>query len=236
MAKTYETILLAAGSSRRLKEVNKTNKILKELNGRPVFDYSLHLFLKDTRCQTIWLVIKPGEKETISQLLKKLYNEIPQKLKWVEGGQERQDSVQKALEVMADDKHYVFVHDAARPFIDRKLIDELLDAVDETGAVTLGLPAIDSMKLVTNAYVDKSLHRPSVWHIQTPQAFSKSLLREAMSIAASEQFYGNEEGELVERLGHPVKVIKGYDRNFKITTQFDYQMAKLVSKYAEQEE
>ena len=230
MADTYEAILLAAGSSRRLNEAEGVNKILKPLNNRPVFDYSLRLFLEDKRCLSIWFVIKEQEKEKLLDALKAIYHTIPQKIHWVYGGKERQDSVKHALDKMDKQNNAVLIHDAARPFITPELLDSLVIEVDEIKAVTLGIPATDSMKIVKDAQVEASLYRPSVWHIQTPQVFSKHVIKEAMEKAVSESFYGTEEGELVERLGYKVKVVEGTKKNIKITTPFDYEVAQALAK------
>lgn len=230
MAEYYEAVLLAAGSSKRLNGGEGQNKILKELNNRPVFDYSLRLFLEDDRCLTVWFVVNAQEKETLVEVLQAVYSTIPPKIQWVCGGEERQDSVKNALDAMDNRNNRVLIHDAARPFITHELIASLMDAVKEAEAVTLATPATDSMKMVKDTYVEASLYRPHVWHIQTPQVFSKKVIQEAMKKAVSENFYGNEEGELAERIGYKVKVVEGTKENMKITTPFDYEVAQVIAK------
>ncbi|GAA0360922.1 2-C-methyl-D-erythritol 4-phosphate cytidylyltransferase [Alkalibacterium iburiense] len=230
MSENYEAVLLAAGSSKRLNGGEGQNKILKTLNNRPVFDYSLRLFLEDDHCLTIWFVVNEQEKETLIAALLTVYSTIPHKIQWVYGGEERQDSVKNALDAMENQDNRVLIHDAARPFITPDLIASLMDAVKETEAVTLAIPATDSMKMVKDTYVSASLYRPHVWHIQTPQVFSKKVIQEAMNKAVSENFYGNEEGELAERLGYKVKVVEGTRENMKITTPFDYEVAQVIAK------
>lgn len=230
MAETYETILLAAGSSRRLNGGEGLNKVLKDLNGQPVFNHSLRLFLEDERCQRIMFVVKSQEQAILVDALKTIYAAVPQKIKWVYGGKERQDSVKNALNQLDDQPNPVLIHDAARPFITAELINALLSEGDQSEAVILAIPATDSMKMVKDSLVEGSLYRPHVWHVQTPQVFSKHVIKKAMEKAVSENFYGNEEGELVERLGFKVKVVEGLKENIKITTPFDYEVAQVIAK------
>lgn len=231
MAESYEAILLAAGSARRFEHPDKLNKILMPLGDRFVFDYSFRLFNEDKRCEKIWFVVSEVNIRRIKQLIEKLYVAIPEKIEWVIGGQERQDSVSRALAELTCGSHRkVMIHDAARPFVTKELVDDLIQAGQRAAAVTLGIPARDSMKIVRNSEVRCSLYRSEVWHIQTPQLFDCEVLKMAMKQAEQEGFYGNEEAELVERAGFPVKVIQGSDENFKLTTAFDYQVARMLKE------
>lgn len=231
MADQYEAILLAAGSSERFKHPQQKNKLLMPLASRPVFDHSLRILLNDEKCLKIWFVVNADNQVFIKEDVKKRYKEIPHKINWVHGGLERQDSVSLALgQIEASNDKKVIIHDAARPFLTQELIQSLVDQGKGWVAVTFGIPAKDSMKRVKDSVVIKSLYRPEVWHIQTPQLFDCDVLIEAMKKAEKEHFYGNEETELVERLGYPVKVITGAEDNFKLTTGFDYQVAKTLKE------
>ncbi|MFO8068864.1 MAG: IspD/TarI family cytidylyltransferase [Alkalibacterium sp.] len=231
MDNQYEAILLAAGSAERFKHPAQLNKILMPLNQRPVFDYSLKLLLDDEKCLKIWFVINSEDQAMIKDFVKELYEEVPAKINWVPGGKERQDSVSRALkQVSCSDTSKVLIHDAARPFLTVELLDKLIDKGKDSVAVTLGIPAKDSIKLVKDRLVYQSLYRPEAWHIQTPQLFDCQVLTEAVKMAEKEGFYGNEEAELVERLGHPVEIIEGSDYNFKLTTAFDYRVAKMLKE------
>ncbi|GAB2480059.1 2-C-methyl-D-erythritol 4-phosphate cytidylyltransferase [Alkalibacterium psychrotolerans] len=226
MTDDYAAILLAAGSASRFANEDRLNKVLMPLNNRPVFDYSLRLFLEDERCQTVALVTREDEQALFQEQLECLYGTIPAKVNWVEGGPERQDSVSLALaEVTVEDSGTVLVHDAARPFLTMDLINKLMAELRESEAVIPVIPVTDSLKEVKGNVVSRSLYRPDIRRVQTPQAFSVAVLKEAFKQARDEQFYGNEEGELVERSGHQVKTVVGEEMNFKLTTQLDYQLA-----------
>lgn len=234
MKQTYDVIILAAGSASRFNDQPEVNKILLPLGGRPVFDYSLSLFLEDESCRKIWLVIRKRDRQALIAAMEDLYGEQPEQVSLVIGGSERQDSVAQALKALADNSApYTLVHDAARPFVQKALIDHLMKGLKQSSAVIPGVPAKDSMKLVKDGKVMQSLYRPDVRHVQTPQAFETTCLIEALNKADADSYYGNEEGELVERLGIEVKMIEGLEENLKITTPLDYAFARLLVEEAD---
>lgn len=229
MKQTYDVIILAAGSASRFNDQLEVNKIMLPLGGRPVFDYSLSLFLEDESCRKIWLVIRKRDRQALIAAMQGLYGEQPEQVSLVIGGSERQDSVAQALKALADNAApYTLVHDAARPFIHTDLVNHLLEGLKGFSAVIPGIPAKDSMKLVKGDKVIQSLYRPEVRHVQTPQGFETTCLIEALNKADADNYYGNEEGELVERLGIEVKMIDGLEENLKITTPLDYAFARLL--------
>lgn len=227
MKDTYEVILLGAGAGIRFGA--NENKILLELNQRPLYDYALSVFLNDQQCEQVVFVVQEMERLQIQHQVRNLYGSLPEKLTFVAGGSERQYSVKNGLAALNDPENgQVMVHDAARPFIDQEMVNTLLDAVKVEEAVIFAIPARDTIKVVRNQEVHQTLHRPVIWQVQTPQAFKSRLLIQAYERANQEEFVGNEEGELVERLNHPVKVVTGKELNFKITTATDFMIAEAL--------
>lgn len=224
--KQYEVIILAAGSGTRLGSVH--NKVLLPIGPekRPMFDYSMKLFLKDDSCSHIILVIRESDCSFIEKAIKEIYREKPQKLSIILGGTERQYSVAHGLKALHDHDGYVMVHDAARPFITAELLVQLFQAVKTDKAAILAIPACDTIKRVQSGKVNETLLRSEIWQVQTPQAFKSSLLLKAYRKADEEKFLGNEESELIERVGHSVRIIQGDTRNFKITSQEDLELAE----------
>src|SRR5699024_1670937 len=95
-------------------------------------------------------------------------------------------------------------------------------------AATLAVPATDTIKWAEKKVVQRTLDRSHIWQIQTPQAFSKPLLKEAFKKAREDDFLGNEEGELVEKLGAAVEIAEGSYENIKITTEADLIFAEAI--------
>ncbi len=144
----------------------------------------------------------------------------------VAGGATRQESVWLALQAAPAGVEIVLVHDAVRPFVDRALIDAVVTAAAAHGAAICALPIAETIKRVRDGVVETTLDRAGLWAVQTPQAFRADLLREAHDKARRDGVVGTDEAMLVERLGHPVRVVPGLAANVKITTPEDLQRAR----------
>src|SRR5437773_2002745 len=77
--------------------------------------------------------------------------------------------------------------------------------------------------------VEVTLDRSELWAVQTPQAFRADLLREAHEKARRDGVVGTDDAMLVERLGHPVRVVRGLVENVKITTPADLRRARSLA-------
>ena len=144
----------------------------------------------------------------------------------VAGGATRQESVWQALQAVPGDVDVVLVHDAVRPFIDRRLIDAVVAAAVAHGAAICALPIAETVKRVRDAVVETTLDRSGLWAVQTPQAFRAALLREAHDKARREGVVATDDAMLVEWLGQPVRVVPGLAGNVKITTPEDLRRAR----------
>lgn len=148
----------------------------------------------------------------------------------VAGGRTRQDSVGLGLLALPEDVDVVVVHDAVRPLITRRLIDDVVRAAVESGAAICALPITETVKRVREGRVEATLDRSELWAAQTPQAFHAGLLREAHEKARRDGVDGTDDAMLVERLGHPVCVVMGLPANVKITTPEDLRRARGASR------
>jgi 2-C-methyl-D-erythritol 4-phosphate cytidylyltransferase len=219
----YQVIIPAAGQGKRMGAGK--NKLLLELNSIPVFIHSLKVFEEDELCDGIILAIHPQDEAEFNSLLKK-YG-VKKVLELVPGGKERQDSIYNALKTVKGDG-IILVHDAARPFIRKEHIHELLDTALETGAAIIGVQAKDTMKTVRDDVVMATVERSSLWAVQTPQAFRFSVLYRAYEQAEKDGFIGTDDSSLVERISHPVTMVEGDYDNIKLTTQEDLFFAQAI--------
>jgi 2-C-methyl-D-erythritol 4-phosphate cytidylyltransferase len=143
----------------------------------------------------------------------------------VPGGPTRQESVWLALQA-APPADVVVVHDAVRPFIDRRLVDAVVAAAARHGAAICAVPIAETVKRVHDGVVATTQDPSGRWAVQTPQAFRSGLLREAHDKARRDGTAGTDDAMLVERLGQPVHVLPGLGRNVKITTAEDLRRAR----------
>ena len=219
----YTVVLPAAGSGKRMK-ANK-NKLLLELFDKPIFIYTLEVFQRDPNCESIWLAVKNEEQALMEKYVEE-YN-ISKVAGFASGGAERQDSVRACLE-MIPPCDVVLVHDAARPFIDSEVISRLAQEAAESGAAIAGVRVKDTIKKAEYGVITETVERENLWIIQTPQAFKYSLIKEAAKAASEAGFLGTDEAMLIERLGHPVKVIESNYENVKMTTPDDLIYGKAI--------
>ena len=227
----YTVVLPAAGSGKRMK-ANK-NKLLLELFNKPIFLYTLEVFQHDPDCESIWLAVKEEERSMIEDYVNK-YG-ITKVHGYAEGGMERQDSVRACLDAIPPCS-VVLVHDAARPFIDREVIAELVETASVSGAAIAAVPVKDTIKKATNGIITETVDREQLWMIQTPQAFEYNLILSAARAAVEDDFLGTDEAMLVERLNHPVQIVESTYENVKMTTPEDLIYGKAILESRIQEE
>ena len=215
-------IVPAGGSGTRMG--GTVPKQFQSLNGKPILYHTLKTLQNCRTISEIILVVPEKEYETAhTDWLGKL--EIVTKV--VIGGEKRQDSVYNGFCEVSQDSEIVLVHDGVRPFLSQKMILESIDAAREYGAAITAIPVHDTIKRVdTSGLVSQTIDREGLWRVQTPQAFRYSLLLDAFNKAKSENFYGTDEGALIEHLGEPVKIVEGLEQNIKITRPEDLELSK----------
>ena len=194
------------------------------LNGKPILYYTLKALQESGLISELILVVPKKEYgNACDQWLGK--PEIVKKV--VVGGAKRQDSVYNGFCEVSRESEIVLVHDGVRPFLSHKMIRETINAAREYGAAITAIPVHDTIKRVdASGLVSKTVERENLWRVQTPQAFQYKILNEAFKKANSENFYGTDEGTLIEHLGAPVKVIEGSEKNIKITQPEDLELSE----------
>jgi 2-C-methyl-D-erythritol 4-phosphate cytidylyltransferase len=216
-------IIAAAGAGRRMK--TDRPKQLLVLNDTPILIYTIRKF---DACSVIDDVIVAAPKESVEDvraLVKKAG--FRKEVLVVEGGNRRQDSVAIAMRKLKPDTTMVAVHDAVRPFVSVEEIEAVVREADRKGAAILAVPIVDTVKQVEKDAVDSTLAREHLVLAQTPQVFKIELLREAFERAKRDEYYGTDESSLVERLDRIVAVVRGSERNIKITRPSDLTLAKV---------
>ena len=146
----------------------------------------------------------------------------------VEGGEERQSSVFNGLKRCTFRSGVVLVHDAVRPLVGRETIMSVIHAAVRYGAAAAGVPVKDTIKVESPGhpgFYARTLRREELWAVQTPQGFMFPLLWEAHRKVRSSGFIGTDDASLVERIGTPVRIVRGAESNVKITTPDDRKLA-----------
>ncbi|MBF0531363.1 MAG: 2-C-methyl-D-erythritol 2,4-cyclodiphosphate synthase, partial [Deltaproteobacteria bacterium] len=131
--------------------------------------------------------------------------------------------------MLDDETDVVVIHDGVRPLVRATTIEATVDKARESGAAIAAVPMRDTLKQVEDGVIQKTLDRNLVWQAQTPQAFDRRWLAEALAAAKRDGFLGTDESGLLERLGYPVHVVHGAANNFKITMPEDLLMAETMT-------
>ena len=207
----------------------KPAKQFMEIGGVPVLVYSLRAFAGVERVAEVLVAVKASEIARVTELI--AAHGLTAKVRVVEGGENRQESVGRGLAALdcADDD-VVLVHDAVRPMIDAVTIERTIDCVVKHGAAIVGLAAVDTIKQVERtadgAIVTSTIPRERVVHAQTPQGARFGLLKRAFGEAEADGFAGTDESSVLERAGVEVSVVAGSGKNFKITSPGDLELAE----------
>jgi 2-C-methyl-D-erythritol 4-phosphate cytidylyltransferase len=229
-------ILPAAGLGTRMgrtsaETAGTSRKQFMLLDGSPILLHTVRKFAASDRVSEIVIALRREDIEWVGDLLRR---EILNKsVRVVEGGNSRQESVERGLAAVSPDTDLVAVHDAVRPFIDLEIIEKAIDEAHEFGAAIVGIVPVDTVKQVSGAQatgtkIRSTISRERLVLAQTPQVFRYDLLKQAFEAARRDNFVGTDESSLVERLEQvEVRVVMGSDRNIKITRPGDMDLARL---------
>jgi 2-C-methyl-D-erythritol 4-phosphate cytidylyltransferase len=216
-------IIPAAGTGIRMG--GNTPKQFLSLEGVPIFVHTLRKFAASEAIDEIFLGLRSEEMDRAFQEISRQNFATPVRL--IEGGASRQETVARCLAQAPPSTEVVLVHDAVRPFVELTMIQQIVDAARQDGAVILGIPSVDTVKKVERQTITGTISRERIVLAQTPQAFRYATLRRAFDRAIAEGYVGTDESSLVEHDGNEVKVLMGSDRNIKITKPSDLPLARL---------
>jgi 2-C-methyl-D-erythritol 4-phosphate cytidylyltransferase len=225
----FAVIIPAAGRSSRFGGIEK--KPFVSLDGRPVWQRAAEPFWSREDVSAVYLVIAPDDRDDFRKRFQGLIAFV-EKVKVVDGGAERFESVANALALVPEDVPLVAVHDAVRPLVTGAIISDVVRAAEEHGAAMPAVPVADTLKQVdplTNR-ITGTVPRANVWQAQTPQVFRRDWLVEAYAKRASLTQAITDDAQLIEALGHAVVVVPGAPTNFKITTKEDLDLADAILK------
>jgi 2-C-methyl-D-erythritol 4-phosphate cytidylyltransferase len=217
-------IILAGGAGKRMGAA--TNKQFLLIDNKPIIVNTLQIFEECRAVDGIYLVVNQKDLPMIQEEILETYR-FNKVLKLVIGGRLRQDSVRNGLEAIENPCDIVIIHDGARPFVSPSFIDKGIFLMEVFDAVIPALPVKDTIKVVSKeGFVQKTLERDSLWHIQTPQTFKYDLITKAYREGAAKKLYGYDDATFLEHMGKKVKVIEGSPYNIKITTPEDLIIAR----------
>lgn len=220
-------IVLAAGRGERLG--GRVSKALVKLAGLPLVCHSLKALSANSQIKDILVVVNEHNRSAVARAVAR---HAPQKVRaFVNGGSRRQDSVSNALAALTPRTSIVLVHDAARPFIDRRVLEQLLLTAGKCSAAIPAVPVKATLKEVSvsagRMVVSRTPDRSRLWEVQTPQAFEKNVLLEAYRRFGHADV--TDDASLVEKLGVAVRVVPGSHAQIKVTTPEDLVLVEAIA-------
>ncbi len=211
----------AAGQGTRL---GGTRKQFRTLGGQPLLIQTLRAFERHPAVDRVIVAAPPDRMRETSDALQAAG--ITKLLAVVSGGASRQESVRLALRAVPTTAGVILVHDAVRPFITADAIEAVIDAVRHRGAAALAVPLVDTLRRGTENMFEETVPRAGLYRMQTPQGARRALFEAAHRQAARDGFTASDDVELVQQLGHDVRIVTGSPRNVKITTPEDWALAE----------
>jgi len=217
--KSIAVIIVAAGRGQRAG--GGLPKQYRVLAGMPVLRRTIDILRRALPNALMRVVIHPDDQSLYASAVEGL--SVPPA---VFGGDTRQASVFNGLKSLsAEAPDIVLVHDAARPFIDRGLIQRLLDALHSGAeAVIPALAVTDTLKTVEQGIIVNTVDRSGLYSVQTPQAFVFKTLLAAHCQVEGQQL--TDDGAVIEAAGVEIAIREGDERNFKLTHLADFGKAE----------
>lgn len=220
MKKTADAVIVAAGSGNRSGLC--IPKQFYEINGKPVLAYTIDVFLK-TECINRIIVVLPNADFEKNKLYMEKFT--PDYVNYVKGGNSRTESVFEGLKALDDGKNssVVCIHDGVRMFVDEKIITQSVDCALINGAALTAVPITDTVKLVNNGEVCKTVDRSCLFAAQTPQTFNFDIIFSAYEKVINENMNFTDDCAVAEYCGIKVHITDGSKKNIKLTLPEDFE-------------
>jgi 2-C-methyl-D-erythritol 4-phosphate cytidylyltransferase len=221
-------LLLAAGRGSRFG--GPVPKAYLPLQGKPLVLHAAERLARAVPLRDgsqLVVVVHPEDRDTHLRPLLPALMALGD-VRFTDGGDSRQESMQRGLAAAGPTADFVLVHDAARALLPVEATRACVQAAERRGAALLAIPAPDTLKRVRDDCVAATVDRAGIWLAQTPQVIRRDLLLRAFAHAAATGFSGTDDVSLVEHLGEPVAVVAGAPTNLKITRQEDLPLASAL--------
>ena len=221
-------VALVPAAGRGLRMGGSVPKQFLSIGGEPLIVQSLRILQAAPVVGQIILAVPPADIEYCEREIV-LRHRFTKVTKVVAGGAERQDSVRHALAQVPSDTDIVLIHDAVRPFVTQRMIEEVVAASRKEGAAIIALPMRDTVKQVrADGMIERTVDRTPLWLAQTPQAFRRDWIETAHRNAHAEGVRATDDAFLVEWLGYSVAVVEGSGENIKVTRPEDLVIGEAI--------
>lgn len=217
-------VIVAGGMGKRMED--DTPKAFILLDNKPLFTYSLLTFDGYPSVAEVILVVPEIMRSQASEIVGSLALAKP--LEIIAGDEERWESVRNGVVATDSSIEWVMIHDAARPFVTKKIIGSLLEMRKTFLCAISATPLNDTIRSFNKERCLETVDRSSLLRVGTPQLFNRQELCKAFDQAKLMKPPPTDEAMIMEQCGIKVGYAWGEDTNFKITTKSDLLLAEAI--------
>jgi len=227
--------ILAGGKGTRMGNVPMPKQFLT-LNDKAIIIHTLEKFILNNRIDKIYIAVPKDWVQYTRDLVKKHQLDLP-KVAVIQGGADRNDTIMNVIAAIdsvngLSDEDILITHDAVRPFLTHRIIEQNIDAGLEFGSVDTVIEAIDTIvESQDGEFITQIPVRSHMFQGQTPQTFNIKKLQELYnSLSQDEKEILTDACKIFAIKGEKVKLVRGESYNIKVTTPYDLNVANSILK------
>ena len=225
-------IILASGIGSRLGE--SIPKQFLKIRGKSILEYSIRVFNNNSQIDEIIIVSHPDYIIKVEEIVK---NSNFQKVsKIIPGGSTRQESSSNGINSVLYKNAKVLIHDAVRPFVTDRIINDCIKALNEYKAVNVAIESSDTIIEIDSENCVKNIpQRKFLRRVQTPQGFDLQIIKKAHELASKQEniSFTDDCGLVQEFKLTKIKIIQGEESNIKITYPNDIKLAENIIDFCD---
>ena len=226
--------ILAGGVGSRM-HISTMPKQFLTLGDKPIIIHTLEKFLACSEFESVYIGVHADWMEYMDDLVVKYIPYSVNKVKIVCGGSDRNETIQNIISAIENEygeneDNIIVTHDAVRPFVTMRMIEENIEYAKKYGAVDTVTPAVDTIVQSDDGKIISDIpNRAKLYQGQTPQSFRIKLLKDLYkTLSDEEKLILTDACKICIVRNHPVYLVNGEYTNLKITTLGDYKIAQAM--------
>lgn len=226
--------ILAGGTGTRMNIANIPKQFLM-LGSKPIIIHTIEKFLLVSRLDYIYVGVHKDWCSYCEDLIKKYIRSGNEKIKVIEGGKDRNGTIMNIIEDIEEkfgnsEDNIIVTHDAVRPFVTLKIINENIESAIKYGACDTVIPATDTIvESKDNKIISNIPNRNYLYQGQTPQTFNINLIKGLYNeLSEDEKNILTDACKICVIKNKEVQLVEGDTLNIKITTINDYNIARAI--------
>ncbi|MDO4869041.1 MAG: 2-C-methyl-D-erythritol 4-phosphate cytidylyltransferase [Bacillota bacterium] len=228
-------VVLAGGIGSRMGNVDKPKQFLS-IGDKPIIVHTVEKFVLCGEFEKIIVLTPEQWIGHTKDLLKKHLTDMD-RVAVIQGGAVRNETIMNAIKYIEDeygldDDTIIVTHDAVRPFVTYRIIEDNIKAAEEYGACDTVIPATDTIvESLDNELISNIPDRSKLYQGQTPQSFKAKELKETYeSLTDEEKEILTDAAKIYVIKGKKVHLVDGETFNIKVTYPYDLTVAETLLK------